>query len=190
VQAPLVTTATPADRDRVVTTVVAAFVADPAFRYFFPEDSTYAENAPAFAGWLFDRRVHSGGVWVAGGGAAVSMWEKSVDAPSDPLPLVLAADAQARLDQYDHEVHGLLPRDPHWYLGVLATHPDHAGQRLGRAVMAAGLARAAADGLHSVLETTNPDNVGLYRRGGWEVVEQVVVDGSLTVWVMSHPPGD
>ena len=30
-----------ADRAAVVATVVAAFAADPAFRYFFPDDDTY-----------------------------------------------------------------------------------------------------------------------------------------------------
>ncbi len=182
-----VTTATEADRDQVVETVVAAFVADPAFRYFFPDDATYASNAGAFAGWLFDRRVRSGGVLVAEGGAAVAMWDQP-DATRDwsappPLP---AADA-ARLAAYDEAVHGAIPAQPHWYLGVLATHPDHAGRRLGRAVMSAGLERAAAAGLTSVLETTNPGNLGLYRGSGWEVHASVVVAG-LDVWVLTHPP--
>jgi hypothetical protein len=36
---PDVVVATPADRERVVDTFVAAFAADPALRYFFPDDA-------------------------------------------------------------------------------------------------------------------------------------------------------
>ena len=49
--------------------------------------------------------------------------------------------------------------------------------------MAEGLRRAAADGLPAVLETSNPANVEVYRRAGWEVVLVVPV-GPLTVWIM------
>jgi hypothetical protein len=44
---PAVSLATTADHDRVIDTVVAAFVADPVFRYFFPEEETYAERPPS-----------------------------------------------------------------------------------------------------------------------------------------------
>jgi ribosomal protein S18 acetylase RimI-like enzyme len=100
----------------------------------------------------------------------------------------LPVDVAARLRRYDEAVHPLLPDEPHWYLGVLATHPDHAGQRWGRAVMAAGLEQAAAAGQPAFLETTNPSNVAMYARGNWVVAGSVAVDG-LQVWVMRHPDG-
>lgn len=181
-----VSIATPGDRERVTATVVAAFVADPAFRYFFPDDALYEQNAAAFAGWLFDRRVATGTAWVADAGAAVALWDPPSPTLTEAAPLLLPTADAARLAAYNDKVHDLIPTEPHWYLGVLATHPDHAGRRLGRTVMAAGLARAAEDGLTSVLETTNPDNLELYRRSGWDILDTAVVDG-LRVWVMTHP---
>jgi ribosomal protein S18 acetylase RimI-like enzyme len=178
--------ATESDRERVVATVVAAFVADPAFRYFFPDDATYAQSAATFAGWLFDARVATGTAWVAAGGVAVAMWDPPAVNRSEQAPLILPPEDAARLAAYNDAVHDLIPAQPHWYLGVLATHPGHAGRRLGRTVMAAGLARAAEVGLQSVLETTNIDNVELYRRSGWDVLDTAVVDG-LRVWVMTYP---
>src|SRR5207248_9483070 len=80
------------------------------------------------------------------------------------------------------------PNPPFWYLGVLGTHPEHAGRRWGRAVMAAGLRRAAADGLPAILETSNPANVEVYRRAGWHVAQMVTYQPS-TIWIMRHPPG-
>jgi len=179
--------ATVDDRTRVVETFVAAFVDDPALGFFFP-GAMYAECAPTFVGALFDRRVGAGTVWVADGGAAMAMWDAPTtgtlaefEAPSPELP----ADARARLEAYDAAVLGVLPYRPYWYLGVLATHPDRAGQGLGRAVMAAGLRAAGAAGLPAYLETTNPANVDLYRRLGWQIVQPV--PEPLPIWVMTHP---
>jgi ribosomal protein S18 acetylase RimI-like enzyme len=82
-------------------------------------------------------------------------------------------------------VHAALPTTPFWYLGVLGTHPDHTGRRWGHAVMSAGLRRAAADGLPAVLETSNPANVEMYRRAGWEVMRAVTEP--LPIWIMQQP---
>jgi len=187
---PSVRRATPADRDRVITTVVAAFVDDPAFRYFFPDDSTYAWHATAFAGYLFDKRVGQGSVWLVEGGASVSLWD-SPHAAASAEALDLPPDVLARLEAYEHAVHGSMPTEPHWYLGVLATHPDHAGKRWGRAAIAAGAAEADRDGLPSFLETTNPANVELYGRTGFVVDTQLLADPprlGIPVWIMRRAP--
>ena len=180
---PSITTATPADRDRVVATIVAAFAADPAFRYFFPDEATYHEYASAFAGYLFDKRVPGSTVWLAEGGAAVALWDPPSPTPYNGSTLDLPAAVQKRLDAYHEAVHPLLPTGPHWYLGVLATHPDHAGRRWGRAVMAAGVARAREDGVPAYLETTNPRNVEVYRGAGWEVTGSATTM-DVPIWVM------
>jgi GNAT superfamily N-acetyltransferase len=177
----IVRTAEPADRDRVVATVVAAFRADPAFGYFFPDRTTYADQAAILAGYLFDIRVGDGTVWIADDGASVAMWDGPVVTPRPEL--MLPADTLSRFDHYRQVVHPAMPTDPHWYLGVLATHPDAAGRRLGRATMAAGL--TAAGDMPAYLETSNPANVALYSRAGWQIVTKVMVD-ELPVWLMTH----
>ena len=183
---PEIITATPTDRDRVIATVVAAFVADPAFRFFFPDSETYASYAAAFAGYLFDRRVETSTVWLAEQGASVALWDPP-QGTEHSSTLDLPADVLGRLDAYESAAQVLLPSTPHWYLGVLATHPDAAGRRLGRALIATGVERARADGLPAYLETTNPDNVDLYRRAGWEVTGTALV-GTLPIWVLAAGP--
>jgi GNAT superfamily N-acetyltransferase len=184
----VIRTATPDDRARVVDTVVAAFAGDPAFHYFFRDPATFVSQATAFAGYLFDKRVALDTVWIAEDGAAVAMWDPptKADTIAPTVTLEVSTDAMAQLDAYDAAVHGKLPTAPHWYLGVLGTHPDHAGRRLGRAVMAAGLAQAANDGVPAYLETARASNVDIYRRSGWEVTAAVAVP-DLDVWVMRHP---
>ncbi|MFD2077612.1 GNAT family N-acetyltransferase [Actinopolymorpha cephalotaxi] len=194
--------ATPADRDRVIGSLVAAFSGDPVLRYLFPDEDTYPTYAGAFFGDLFDRRVHSRTIWTIGG-ASVAMWQppsigtgpadplgtagdESGDQAGDNLEARLPADVWARVRTYDEAVHVALPTTPFWYLGVLGTHPDSAGRGFGHAVMNAGLRRAAADGLPAVLETSNPANVEMYRRAGWQVTH--TVDEPLPIWVMTQLP--
>lgn len=178
----------PADRERAVASLVAAFVADPVLRHLFPDDADYPRHAGAFFGHLFDRRVAQNTVWTIGHGLSVALWDgpKAADDPAagplDDLP----ADARARVDAYDAVVHGALPDHPFWYLGVLGTDPAHKGRRWGHALMADGLRRAADEGLPAVLETSNPGNVGVYKRAGFEVFREVTA-GPLQVWVMERP---
>jgi ribosomal protein S18 acetylase RimI-like enzyme len=185
---PEITTATAADRDAVLASLVAAFAADPVLRYLFPDGETYPRYAAAFFGHLFDKRVRLGTVWTVGR-VAVAMW----DAPSPPdappggqLAGALPAAELSRVRDYDDAVHAAMPAGPFWYLGVLGTDPRHAGRRLGHALLAAGLRRSDADGVPAVLETSNPGNVTVYGRAGFTVLREVAAP--LPIWIMSRPP--
>jgi len=189
VTAPEISLASPQDRDRVLGSLVAAFVNDPVLRHLFPDEQTYPTFAAAFFGSLFDKRVRQETIWTIGAGASVAMWDgpsAGDGPPDDALAALLPAEALARVSAYNAAVHAALPTTPFWYLGVLGTDPEHSGRRWGRAVMQAGLRRAAADGLPAILETSNPANVEVYRRAGWEVAAVVPAD-PLTVWIMQQP---
>ncbi|MBG6099781.1 MULTISPECIES: N-acetyltransferase [Micromonospora] len=192
--APEITIATPTDRAAVVETLVAAFVKDPVLRSLFPDEETYPRYAATFFGHLFDKRVQLSSIWTIGGGASVAIWEPPAGQPADPPApghgspdeARYPADVLARVESYNETVHAALPTFPFWYLGVLGTHPESAGRGWGRAVMRAGLERAAADGLPAILETSNPGNIELYRRAGWEVVGSLAEP--VPTWIMQQPP--
>ncbi|MEU7584864.1 GNAT family N-acetyltransferase [Micromonospora sp. NPDC049230] len=184
---PEITIATPADRGAVIGTLVAAFVRDPILRHLFPDDETYPRHAATFFGNLFDKRVHRSSIWTIGGGASVAIWEPPAEDHAtldDGLSAHYPADVLVRVQGYDDAVHAALPTYPFWYLGVLGTHPGSAGRGWGRAVMRAGLDRAAADGLPAILETSKPGNVALYRRAGWEVVG--LLAEPVPTWIMQQ----
>lgn len=182
--------ATADDRDAVVATVVAAFERDPALRYFFPADDRYATQATAFFGALFDRRVGHGSVWVHGRAHAAAMWSPPAPPPSSvgdaALPAVIGPAELDRIAAYEAAMAELLPDvTEHWYLGVLATHPEQRGRGLGLDLIRAGLAGVGAGVAH--LETTNPGNVGYYQAAGWEVVASNDGGAPLPIWVLRHP---
>lgn len=61
------------------------------------------------------------------------------------------------------------PHDrPHWYLNVIATLPERQGQGLGAQALRPVLERCDAEGAPAYLESSNPRNMTLYRRHGFE----------------------
>ncbi|WP_027661501.1 GNAT family N-acetyltransferase [Salinispora fenicalii] len=183
--APEITVARPEDRERVVGSLVAAFEKDPLLRCYFPDEATYPEYATVFFGYLFDKQVHQQTIWMVERGASVAIWQ-SPGAEGEELDGVLAtqlpADALTRFDAFHRAMDAAMPAEPFWYLSVLGTHPESMGRRWGHAVMAVGLRHAAAAGLPAILETSNPDNVEMYRRAGWEVAS--TFEEPLPTWIM------
>ena len=191
--APLgVRVATAADRAAVVATTVAAFAADPAWAFILGD--AYDRVAPLFAGALFDQRVEQGTVWVASDASSVAMWDR----PGGPDPRVrdrawaafhgsAGADVEARLSAYDGALEAVGPKQPFWYLGVLATHPAAAGRGGATRVLQPGLARADADGLPTALETSSLANREFYARRGFTRSTEVSIAGGPPTWWLVRP---
>lgn len=80
------------------------------------------------------------------------------------------------------------PLEPHWYLGILGVEPDRQNAGLGTALLRSWLARVDEEDAASYLETDRAENVGFYRRVGFEVVNEQRVLG-VGVWCMWRTPG-
>ena len=184
-------------RDRALSMVVSAFRADPQVRWYFPDEASYDECARVFFGVLLDVRMDGGEVWVVDDCAAVAMWNPpggnliGPDVAGRRYAQALGCLPQPggrRVVAVDQAVDQLLPREAHWYLGVLACHPDRRGQGLGSAVIEPVLASADRAGLPVALETSTKANVGYYTRRGFAVAGETVVADGLTVHVMRREP--
>lgn len=174
----------PGERAAALKTIVAAFRQDPQLRWWFPGEDEYDQSAPAFFGLLLDTRIEGGEVWVAAGGHSVAMWvppggnligPELASARYSSMVAALSPMAAERVRRTDEAVDGLLPSDAHWYLGVLACHPDLRGTGLGWAVAAPVLAAADRAGLPVALETSSQVNVGYYTRRGFAVIGEAVL---------------
>ena len=79
------------------------------------------------------------------------------------------------------------PRDePHFYLGLLGTHPDHRGKRIGMALLKHDLDLIDAEGFPAYLESSNPANNPRYASVGFESVGDFTYPGGgpivTTMW--------
>ena len=185
----------PAERDAALTSTVAAFATDPLLRWVWPEDDRYEACAPRFFGLLLDLRRAGGEVWAAQGGAAVAMWDPPgglyTRPEQDPWPALQAGFTARERDSWGkyERLAGERTDEPHWYLGVLATHPDRQGTGLAAAVVAPVLAACDRSRVDAWLETATEANVAYYRRFGFEVAREVrLPDGGPQCWLLHRAP--
>lgn len=67
---------------------------------------------------------------------------------------------------------------PHWVLDILGVSPDRQGQGLSRCMLSPVLAEADAQNLPCYLITNKTSNITIYRRFGFEVIEEGLMGGT------------
>ncbi len=150
-----------------------AFAEDPVMRWLHPDDDDYLRPGGevlrgAMTGWLDHREV-----WCTDDVAALAVWVPPgrPEPVSEPDPPVAppTADLRDRFEIIGPLMEAHTPPEPHWYLQLLATHPDWQRRGLGATLMSSMFERADAQGLACHLETETEVNVAYYRRHGFEV---------------------
>jgi len=169
--------ATADDIDRVVECLTLAFRDDPVWGVALarPDGSTthvapfwrfYVEGALRYSTVFTTDDVSAVAVWIPPGGT-----ELSDDQEAEVVRLVEAslepAAAQAMFELWDRFEANHPYAEPHAYLSLLATHPNHRGRGIGQQLLAEGLARFDADHIPAYLESTNPANDHRYERAGF-----------------------
>ena len=109
---------------------------------------------------------------------------ESADAPSPPPDLV------EKFVAFGEAMSANTPPELHWYLNLLATHPDWQRQGLGAAIIAPIAETCASEGLPLYLETQTASNVAYYGHLGFTVRSEwdLPLDGP-HMWGMIRAPG-
>ena len=135
----------------------------------------YVEGALRYSTVFMTDGASAVSVWVPPGGTELSSageeaLEELVKATLEPAAVLAMVELRDRFAaNHPHD-------EPHAYLSLLATHPDHRGQGIGQRLLAEDLARWDAAGVPAYLESTNPGNdhryerVGFRRLGGFRAV--------------------
>jgi ribosomal protein S18 acetylase RimI-like enzyme len=77
------------------------------------------------------------------------------------------------------------PTEPHWYLPLI---PLFQSKGCGGALLRFALKRFDAEGRVAYLESTNPRNISLYKRHGFEELGEIQIGTSPTVVPMARQP--
>lgn len=101
----------------------------------------------------------------------------SVTGESAPLVLQLFEI----LDEYH-------PREPHFYLPIIGTRPEHQGQGIGRALLSPVLEHCDREQLPAYLEATSERNQALYRRAGFRNTGVIPLPDGPALWPMWREP--
>ncbi len=172
--------ATAAEIPRLCLTAMRAFAADPVLRWLYPDDDEFeADRGGVFRIPMIRWLAHAE-TWTTVDVVALAAWvppgRPEVDVDVGPI----SEQPAWRLERFD-ALRGVMtantPPEPHWYLNLLATHPDWQRQGFGGALMSVMFERADTDGLACYLETETPANVAYYRHHGFEVRSEWDVPG-------------
>jgi ribosomal protein S18 acetylase RimI-like enzyme len=80
------------------------------------------------------------------------------------------------------------PAELHWHLPMIGIHPSHQRRGYGAALLRHGLTLCDEQGVPAYLESSNPENIPLYQRHGFEVLGTIQVGTSPGITPMLRPP--
>ncbi|HYB53912.1 MAG TPA: GNAT family N-acetyltransferase, partial [Thermoanaerobaculia bacterium] len=80
------------------------------------------------------------------------------------------------------------PDEPHWYLPMIGVEPMAQRRGLGAELMRHGVARCDREGTLAYLESSNPRNISLYLRFGFDVLDEIRVGAAPLVTPMLRRP--
>ncbi len=190
---PAIRSASPEEADATVSCLVAAFLTDPIARFAWHSPHAHldgmARTAHAFGGGAFgagtafvDESFCGAALWLPPGihpdGEALDRAFRETASP-DTLD-----DLLGTFDEMDR----WHPEQPHWYLPLVGVEPHAQGRGLGAALMRHAVAQADAAGLPAYLESSNPRNISLYLRHGFEVLGEIQVGAGPVVTPMIRSP--
>ncbi len=189
---PKVNLASKQDKQRLLATVLLGFSTDPFVRWFWPEASDYINCTPAFDAFG-GGSIEAGSAYITENFEGAALWfppgygpdeekfEKFLEATANKAVL----EDGFRVFESMGEYH---PDEACWYLPLIAVDPAHQGAGFGAELMKHALKRCDDDGLPSYLESTNPRNISLYERFGFEIMGEIQFGSSPVITPMLRTP--
>lgn len=165
-------------QNAAIATLALAFVRDPIIRWFYPEADAYLRHFPGFARAFGGEAFGKGTAWISDDQGGVSLWlPPNVHADGEAIEnhVFSTIDGSKReaMEPFFEELDAYHPKEPHWYLPIIGVDAAHQGKGLGAQLLQIALERCDGDGVIAYLESSNPANISLYERHGFEVVGEI-----------------
>ena len=184
---------TAADEDAVIDTIVLAFSGDPMARWCWPAAASYLASMRAFT------RAFGGGAFehetahCTDDCAGAALWLAPGIAPDEEAAVSLLERTTSEAIREDlfavfEQMVGYHPDEPHWYLPLIGVDPAAQGRGCGSALLSYALARCDRERAPAYLESSNPRNIPLYERHGFERLGRIQVGSSPQVVPMLRRP--
>ncbi len=181
------------DEASAIQTVVLAFAADPVTRWAWPQAHQYLGAMPRFVRAFGGNAFPHGSAYCTSQYAGVALWlppgaHPDGDQMGELMESTSSQSARADGPAIFEQMAKYHPSEPHWYLPLIGVDPARQAKGHGDALMAYALERCDRDKLPAYLESTNPRNISLYRRHGFEAVGTIQVGSAPPIVPMLRRP--
>jgi GNAT superfamily N-acetyltransferase len=189
---PVIRTAIAADEAVAIDAIVLAFSADPAARWTWRDPHQYLTYFPRFVKAFGGKAFTHGSAYTVDGYSGAALWlPPDVEPDEEAMTALLESSVPEQIlnDVSVLEQMGRYhPNEPHWYLPLMGVDPVQQGKGLGSALMQHALIACDRDHKLAYLESTNPRNVPLYERHGFELLGTIQVGTSPPIFPMLRKP--
>ena len=184
-----VTAITLSDVEQAIAVIVLAFSTDPAARWTYPDPHQYLTHFPAIVRAFGGKALAHGTGHHVSRFAGAALWlPPGIHPDEEALRAVLqgsvAAELQAEVFAVFEHMGRYHPSQPYWYLPLIGVDPVHQGKGYGSALLQHALLQCDRDHTPAYLESTNPANIRLYERHGFEVLDTIQVGSSPPIFPM------
>jgi ribosomal protein S18 acetylase RimI-like enzyme len=176
-----VRTAQKKDQDRIVDTIVLSFASDPFARWVFPEPHQFLSYGGKLTKGFGEKAFeHNTAHYIADFAGAALWLPPGVEPDEELLVNIIEASVDPRRFKIFmsilEQMGSYHPPEPHWYLPLIGVEPTRQRCGYGSAMLSYALEQIDKEGKPAYLESTNPENKGLYERYGFEVIGNIQVD--------------
>ncbi len=190
---PQVQVATASDEPQAIDVIALAFSSDPVVRWFYPDAHQYLTNFPAFIRAFGGRAFENGTAYHVDGFMGAALWLPPNVHPDEEevvglIQRTVPEEAQEDLLSILEQLGSFHPSEPHWYLPLIGVDPAHQRKGHGSALMKHALIPCDKENKFAYLESTNPANIPLYERYGFELVGKLEVGTAPPLYPMVRKP--
>lgn len=171
------------DEEGVIGVLTLAFGVDPMARWSLPDPAGYLATFPSLAKAFGGNAFEKGTAYIADGFTGAALWlPPGIESDEESLKRLFeentADDIKEDMQGIFEQMGKFHPTEPHWYLPMIGVDPACQGAGIGSALMTEALKAVDRDGVIAYLESSNPRNVSLYQRHGFEVIGEIRSGGS------------
>lgn len=190
---PIIKTVPASDEAAAIAVMVLAFSADPAARWTWPTPQQYLLHFPSFVKVFGGKAFAHGSAYYMDGYAGAALWLPPEIRPDENALITLLQTTGSAPFQRDgsalfEQMGRYHPREPHWYLPFIGVDPSQQGKGYGAALMEHALISCDRDHTLAYLESSNPKNIPLYERHGFELLGTIQVGTSPPIFPMLRKP--
>lgn len=185
--------ATADEAEEAIACITAAFVSDPIARFCWPSVRDHLLHMPSFTRDFAGAGFAHGAAHVSPDLCGAALW-----LPPDVHGDGEAVEALLRETTHPPHLDDMLatmdrvgryhPREPHWYLPLIGVEPYARGRGLGAALLRHATEHFDREGALAYLESSNPRNIPLYLRHGFEVAAEIRVGAAPPMTPMLRYP--